>query len=323
MDDLDHHIARLAATQHGTFTATQIPGLPPGVIRQRTTSGRWIRHRPGVFIIHGSPDTWERRLWLALLGAGEGSVVGRRAAAHLYGLAPRWGVHIDIVQPEASTPRAKPRSSRRTSRLEPDHVTRLRGLPVTTIERTLFDLAGLSSPQRRRRGWVYVPIPRVERLVDDALVRRKTTLQALGRVLVRLAGRGRPGTVTMRNILLERAGAFTPTESELEDLFVAFLERHGLPHPRRQVVLGDDAAPVGRVDFLFEAAGVVVELDGRAFHTQLGVARQDRRRDLLLSAEGFRVVRLGWRDVIDGGSDLATLLRNLVIPGTAWRPRTA
>lgn len=63
---------------------------------------------------------------------------------------------------------------------------------------------------------------------------------------------------------------------------------------RRQVVV----AGVGRVDFLF-GERLVVEVDGRAHHTDPGAFESDRRRDALLSAHGFRVLRFSYRQVFE------------------------
>lgn len=152
----------------------------------------------------------------------------------------------------------------------------------------------------------------VERMLDDALVRKRTTIAALTRTFLSLAGRGRPGTALMRELLEVRSETYVPTESELEDLFVAFVERHALPTPRRQVPLGSDDALIGRVDFLFEHARLVVEVDGRAFHAQRMVQRRDRRRDLELLNAGWRVLRLTWHDLTVDGDDIAERLRGIV-----------
>ena len=63
--------------QHGAFSLAQL-GSPRTDNSRRARTGRWEYLRPGVYAIVGSPDTWERRLWVALLGAGGGAAVGRR-----------------------------------------------------------------------------------------------------------------------------------------------------------------------------------------------------------------------------------------------------
>lgn len=317
MHVIEAEAIRIAAAQHGVFSTAQVPAMAKEFAQARVRHGRWKRRLTGIYTIAGTPKTWEQDLWVALLAAGPGSVVGRRSAARIDHLTTRFGDVIDIVQPEASVPKAKPRTSRRTSRLPEQHVTVVDGFPVTTIERTLFDLAGLTSRQRRRRGWIYVSEARVERLVDDALVRNRTTVAKLTRVFIELAGRGRPGTTLMRRLLEARPDSFVPTASELEDLFVAFVERFDLPRPKRRVDVGSDHEKIGEVDFLFERAKLVVEVDGRAFHAQRMVQRNDRKRDLKLLRAGWRFLRLSWLDLRDDPEEIAELLRDVVTSSVA------
>ena len=239
-------------------------------------------------------------------------MIGRRSAARLHGLPGATSEAIDVTQPEATVPLAKPSTSRRTSLLPTPHLTTVNGFPVTTVERTLFDLAGLSSPQRRRRGWTYIPAHRVERMLDDALVRKQVTLASVAKVLLDLAGRGRPGTRLVRRLLDERTEDYVPTESQLEDLFVRFLTEHDLPVPRRQVVLGSETTIIGRVDFVYDDVKLVVELDSRKFHSQRSVTINDKRRDLQLLAAGWMTLRMSWWQLIDDGPMMARLLREVV-----------
>lgn len=322
MHVIEAEAVQLAAAQHGVFAGSQVRDLTKEFAQSRVRHGRWKRRRTGIYTIAGTPKTWEQDLWIELLAAGPGSAVGRRSAARIDHLTARFGDAIDIVQPEASVPKAKPRTSRRTSRLLERHVTVVHGFPITTIERTLFDLAGLTSQQRRRRGWIYVPEARVERLLDDALVRNRTTVAKLTKVFIELAGRGRPGTSLMRRLLEARTESFVPTASDLEDLFVAFVERFDLPRPKRRVDVGTDCDKIGEVDFLFEHAKLIVELDGRVFHEQRMVQRNDRRRDLKLLRAGWRFLRLTWLDLRDDPEEIAELLRDVVTSAGARRCRS-
>lgn len=314
MTRIDGAAAAIAQTQHGVFTSDQVPGLTKHLARHRVATGRWRRLAVGVYAVDGTPATWEQELWRALLIAGAGSVVGRRSAARLHRLPGTSHDHIDIAQPEATVPMGKPSSSRRSSLLPPHHVTSVDGFPVTTIERTIFDLAGLTSPQRRRRGWVHLRPERVERLFDDAIVRDRLTVVSMSKVLTDLAGRGRPGTRLMRQLIEERTDGYIATESELEDLFAAFVQRHQLPQPRKQVALGDDADFIGRVDFLFAEAKLIVELDGSRFHDQRSIARRDRRRDLKLRATGWETIRIDWWQLVEEERETATSLRSVLLP---------
>ncbi len=317
MTEIDRTTATVARGQHGVFAAWQVPGLTKHVARHRTSTGRWTALAAGVYALDGAPATWEQELWRALLVAGTGSVVGRRSAARLHRLPGTMQDHIDIVQPESSVPMGKPPSSRRSSLLPAQHVTTIGGFPVTTVERTLFDLAGLTSLQRRRRGWAHMWPERVERMLDDAIVRDQVTIVSMSKVLADLACRGRPGTRLIRTLIEDRSDGYVATESELEDLFSTFVERHRLPRPRKQVALGARDDFVGRVDFLFSRAKVVVEVDGSRFHDQRSIARRDRRRDLKLRAAGWETLRIDWWQLVEEPEETASLLRAVLIPTDA------
>lgn len=315
MTQLDEQtLTLLAQHQHGVFAAHQADGLTRSLCDHRVQQARWRRHRSGIYVIAGSPDTWEQRLWLALLAAGDGAAVARRSAARLHRLPGSWTDHLDLVQPECSVPRDKPQTSRRSSFIPATHVSEVNGFPTTTVARTLFDLGGLTGQQRRRRGWAYLPAPRVERIVDDALAHKRVTVAQLGGVLIDLGRRGRPGTALMRELLEVRGPSHIPTESELEDLFLRLVRAHGLPEPRRQVSLGDDEGVIARVDFVFDDAKLIVELDGRRYHEPRAVVSEDLRRDLRLTALGWQVIRLDWWQLIRAGSDIARDLSRVLAP---------
>ena len=216
-------------------------------------------------------------------------------AVHGIGDMPAGGVHLTAarrIRPSISTPVI---GHQRT--LHPREVEWIDGLPVTTLPRTLFDICGLVSPARRLRGLPALTRREVERAMDDALA-RTTSVAQLEQVLARLGGRGRGGTVLFRELLDERGEGFVATESELEDLLFAVLMRFGLPLPAKQVVLGGDR-PVGRVDFVYREKRIVIEADSRRHHSALLDAERDRWRDLDLAADGFIVIRVTWRQLVD------------------------
>jgi len=138
--------------------------------------------------------------------------------------------------------------------LPPSHVQLIDGLPVTTIARTIFDLAGDPAPHVWRSPKLLdIHEQRIGRALDTSLQRLGNTMLEQQRVAEDLMRRGRPGSAVMRRVLAERGEDHVPTESELEDLFVALCADFGLPHPARQRVLGGDA-PIGRVDFVYVEA---------------------------------------------------------------------
>lgn len=159
-------------------------------------------------------------------------------------------------------------------------------IPTTCPERTLLDLCGFAHPAR------------AERALDNALAMDLTTIHRLGLMLAETGARGRPGTSRLRELLAVRAEDYVPPASELEALVLAVLKRAGLPPPERQEWVGGTTAPVGRVDFVYRAVKTVIEADSRRYHSAWLDVQADHRRDLLLNAAGFTIVRVNWHQLI-------------------------
>jgi very-short-patch-repair endonuclease len=187
------------------------------------------------------------------------------------------------------------------SRQLPDsQVKVLKGLPVTTLERTLFDLAGTGRAKR------------ADRATDNALVKRLTTTERLWEVWAELAAPNRPGTTELRRILLKRAPGYVAKESVLEHRFSELLEPTDLERPEWQVNLGGEEW-VGRVDAYFRRARLVVELDGRVGHVGDLDRARDRARDNELMADGWRVLRFTWDDLVSRPAWVLSTLRRALV----------
>jgi very-short-patch-repair endonuclease len=122
----------------------------------------------------------------------------------------------------------------------------------------------------------------------------------------------RQGTATLRAILGDRQRARGVTRRELERRFAAALASTDLPRPHRNA----DVAVAGRffeVDCLWRAQRLIVELDGGYVHGTWRTSERDKERDRLLIADGWRVVRITWRQLRDDApaviADLYRLLR--------------
>jgi very-short-patch-repair endonuclease len=290
----------LAAKQHGVLTYRQglEVGLTPGAVAYWASTGRIVRVARGIYRVAGAASTPEQRLTVALLAAGPDSAASHETGAALHRVP---GFEVEPITITVG------RNGRRSLRgvtieqslaLPPDHVTAIDGIPCTTLARTLFDLAG------KRKSW-----GRVARAMDTALASKRVTMAQLWRVLIDLAEHGRDGTVAFRTLLQERGGDYVAPESELERRFVALVRTHGLAEPERQVHLGDEEGWIGRVDFLFRGARLVVEVDGAAFHDGLVDRRNDERRDARLRGAGWTVLRFRWADVVDRPTSVAQAIR--------------
>jgi very-short-patch-repair endonuclease len=295
----DRRMEALAATQHGlvTFQQARALGLTIDGIKHRVRRGGWHRLYRGVYRRAGAPATPLQSALAAVFAVGKDGFASHRCAAGLHAFP---GFDIDPITISVC------RHGRRhlpgvrleqTLNMPVHHVTSAHGIPCTTVARTLFDLCG------------DVHARRAERALDTALARRMVTMPELWRVLIDLAEHGRAGTVLMRTLLEERREDYVAPESELEARLIELARRYGLPEPERQVDLGDNDGWIGRVDFLFRGARIVVEVDGAAFHDGLVDRRHDAERDRRLSAAGWYVLRFRWDDIVNRPHAVAQSIR--------------
>jgi very-short-patch-repair endonuclease len=235
----------------------------------------------------------------AVLAAGPGAVLSHRAAAALWGVW-RWG--HGVVEVAAPCQRVAGEGVHvRRSTLPTDEMTFLDGIPVTTVPRTLFDLATV------------LPRRQLERAIDEAEVRRLTDPLSLDDLVTRYPRRS--GVRAIKAILAaDRIGA-TITREELESRFVTFLEEHRLLRPQFNAHLFVADRWI-EVDCLWRVERLALELDSRSVHGTRAAFERDRARDRQLQAAGWRTVRVTWRQLHDDpaavASDLRTLLTALV-----------
>lgn len=229
-------------------------------------------HR-GVYALGHPAVPIEGRLVAALLHAGSEAVLSHATAAWWWRMVDREPAAIDVSAP-----------GRRTSvegvRVHQPRViegTRFRRLPVTTVPRTLLDLASESSIDRVRRALAQADYHRLLMIEDVAAV----------------CGRGRRGAARLRAALERHQPRIALTRSELERLFLALCEAAGIPLPEVNVVVEG-----WTVDALWRHERVVVELDGRDNHSSPGQIERDRRKDLQLRAAGYVVLRYTWAQVM-------------------------
>ncbi|MBM3675224.1 MAG: DUF559 domain-containing protein [Actinobacteria bacterium] len=287
--DLDRRVEELASRQHGVFSTRQVLllGGNTSFVQHRCENGRWCRTAHGVLRLLGTETTFESEVMAAVLGARTAAVASHRCAAALFGLPGMRRQSVELTTLPGGVLRRRGVLAHRTNTLPNSQQTIVRGIPCTSIGRTLMDLTAVLHPRR------------VERLVDHCLSRKMVSFEALSRVYLEVAKPGRRKLVVFRDLLDARGPDYVPPESELEARFVALTREAGLPVPERQVDLGDGNAWIGRVDFLFRSARVVVEVDGARFHSGLVDRRRDADRDRRLQAAGFRVQRFGWSEVVD------------------------
>jgi very-short-patch-repair endonuclease len=188
--------------------------------------------------------------------------------------------------------------------IQPGHVKELRGIPLTSPARTVFDLAAHLHPDR------------LERIADRFWSQRLLDGSALTAVARDLCKRGRAGSRAMRQIVAARGPGYVPPASALERRFAEVLQRYGLPAFRRQVDTGGGDW-TGRVDFRHPVLPLIVEVQSEMFHSALVDRTADRRRREQLARDGFVVVEVWdtkvWHEPAAMADSIGQVLRVLEV----------
>ncbi len=276
----------MVTAQFGVVARAQLlaAGVGSKGISLRVRDGRLHRLHPGVYAVGHTVLVPKGRMLAAVLSCGPAAALSYTSATALH------EVREEGPRTHVSVPRSGPHSRpglvvHRTRRLDPEDVTTIDGIRVTTIARTILDLAEVLNPRQ------------LTTLIDRAEALRVFDLAELEATIARNPGRK---TTTLREAL----GAEAPSERELQRRFLRLCRRHGLPEPQQE-------APIGayHADFYWPAARLVVETDGRAHHERRAAFERDRQRDLDLAALGIETLRVTWRMVTRQEPELARTLR--------------
>jgi hypothetical protein len=225
----------------------------------------------------------------AVLACGEGAVVSHRSAALLWGIVGGSQARWDITVPANGGGRSGPRvvRLRRTRRLDPRDVDRLRGVPVTSLPRTLIDLAD-DAPALLAKA------------VHEAEVRRILDVRAVHEAIERTPGRR--GLAALR-VALGPDGP-EPSREAFVAAYLALCAAHGVPRPLVGTFLEADGV-THEIDLLYRDERLMIELDGEAVHHTRRKFHGDRRRDAAFAARGYQTIRYTWERVTSEPSRVA------------------
>lgn len=261
-----------------TYAELVDAGLSPEAIEHRVASGRLQRLWRGVYLVGPAPP---HPLSLAQGGVAATNYDGfasHRWSPYVWGFAEVPELPVDITVTRGSR-RGRPGKVRvHLSRIiEPQDVTTHHGIRVTTPARALLDVAPTAT------------LHELERLLADAQVAKVVTEGQIHDVL-RRAGR-HPGARKLRTLICDTAGA---TLSEAERILSRLLKAADLPRPLMN-------HPIGRyrADFAWPAKKLIVEFDGYAAHGHRAAFHHDRRRNAELTAQGYSVMQITWRQLTD------------------------
>jgi hypothetical protein len=272
---VEARMCEIADRAHGVVTREELiaVGITRAQVEHRLQTGALLREHPGVYRVgHRAPST-EARYMVAVKACGDDAVLSGSAAGHLLGL-----IRGAAPDPEVTAPREKRIKGVRTRRcrnIDPEDRTIWRGLPVTSVPRTLVDMASVLS------------VSELGRACHEAGVRCRTTPADVEEVLARRPTS--PGAGKLRPIL---RGDQKVALSTLEARFLELLREAGLPLPVTNKPTGGR-----RVDCRWAQQALTVELDSYTYHSSRHAWERDRLRERQAYARGDQFRRFTYDDV--------------------------
>ena len=262
-------------------------GVTEGEIRQRLATGALLPEHRGVYRAGHRAPSVEARYLAAVRACGPGAVLSGRAAGHLLGL-----LKGPAAPPEVTAPTERRLKGVRTRRRElvPVEVTTWNRIPVTSVARTLVDLAAV------------LAVDDLARACHEAGVRHRTSPADVEHVLDRVPNSR--GAGSLRRVLL---GDVHVTLSKLEARFLRRL-------CDAELVLPVTNRPAGghRVDCRWPDQRLTVELDSYRYHRSRHAWEQDRRRERRAHARGDELRRYTYGDVFEQPEAMLNELRHLL-----------
>jgi len=298
----ERELAALADRQHGVISRRQLrdAGLGSRTIRRRIEAGRLHPLYRDIFIL-GRKGISERGEWQgAVLVGGDEALLSHRSAAALWGLASH-SPPVEITTPSA---RPVPGIAFHECGIHPEERATVKGIPVTSVARTLLDLAEVVDEQELTLAW------------EEADRRRLLSLPAVEAVCAR--GFGRHGLKRVRALL---EASRPSTRSPLEARVVELCRAHSLPLPETNAkVLGKE------VDAFWPEQRLMIEADGFEFHGHRAAFERDRARDAEMQVAGYHVLRLTHLRLDEEPEKIAAQIRHLLadvpVPEGTKRHRT-
>lgn len=275
----DMRVARIAAEQNAVVSTRQLEacGLTSRAITLRTRRGTLHRVHRGVYsVVSRDVLTMRGRMTAAVLACGAGAILSHWAAGAWWKL-----VEWDERDPEVTVPGGGGRKVggirvHRTRGLDRRDVWTRENILVTSPARTALDIAAETSHKALRR------------MLRQAQAEGRLSVGQLRDVHER--ANGHPGGPALLVVI---ADGPTPTRSVAEDVLLDLIHQAGLPRPEVNPPLqlgGTTLLP----DLLWREHKLVVEIDGAQFHASRQAREDDARKQAILEAHGYRVLRISY-----------------------------
>ncbi|MED5815920.1 type IV toxin-antitoxin system AbiEi family antitoxin domain-containing protein [Mycolicibacterium sp. 050232] len=271
----------------GVITRAQAlsAGLSDDAISRRVRSGHWQRCAPGVFFVDDRPFTDSARVRSAVWSYGPAATASGLAAAWWHGVTRYPPDSVEVTVPKVSNHRKRDGIRVRRRDLLSSDIVERNGLRVTALPLSVIEAA------TRRRGGA---------TLMDAALQRHVELKQLWDAHLR--NKGRHGSPAARILLLSAADG---ARSEAERLLLKLLRHNNITgwtanHP----VAGY------KIDVVFQAARLAIEVDGWAFHSSADDFENDRNRQNIISLHGYQILRFTWLDLTEYPDRVLAEIRN-------------
>lgn len=279
---MDERIAALATKQGGRISRRQLLGLglSASAIERRRHSGSLITVGRGIYAVGHLHRCGDAAIWEALLACGSDAVLSHRSAAGILGMLTPPATVVHLCVPGARGRRRR-HDGIRAHRVEIPDVERTRrdGLPITTMARTLLDLAATE------------PTRVVEQALDGADTQRILDVAAIEAIAP--PGCGRPGAPHLWNVIRTHHPGTTITKSMKEEAMLEICRDHGLPRPTL-----NDHVEAWEVDFVWRAHRFAVEVQSTAFHATSQRIARDATKEADLLIAGWQVLHVADRQLV-------------------------
>ena len=269
-------VAAIAGFQRGRASRDQLrsAGIRDRTISRLAANGQLYRVHTGVYAVgHTAPAALADET-AALLACGPHAVLSHQTAAQLWKLLPEGDARIHVTIRGRHGPRPTGVTVHRTRRLDRSEVRTVEGLPITSVLRTLLDLAAK------------VDLRTLERAVEQALHEKLSSERQLRQAAA--AANGNRGASKLR-ALLDRQREPGLLRSKAERRMRELIRLAQLPEPRTNVPMHGVEA-----DFYWPDLGVVIEVQSQKFHLTRAALERDTRKAAKLTAAGLTVSYVTW-----------------------------
>lgn len=284
-------LERLASRAHGIVTRRGLldAGVTRNEIEQRLENGSLLPQYRGVYRVGHTAPSLEARYLAAVRACGDGAALSGTAAARLYEL-----IRGNPPRPEVTTRSRKRVPGVTIRRSKTTETTTFRGIPITTVPRTLVDLAA------------HLSLEDLARACHEAGVKYRTTPAQVDAILAK-----RPNTKGAARLRAVLHGDAHVSLSKLEARFLSLLRENRFVLP-----LTNRVTDGRRVDCRWPDHHLTVELDGYRYHHSRHAWEQDRRREREARARGDDFRRYTYGDVFESPDAMLAELRAVISP--AW-----